>query len=101
MAGLDGIQNRIEPPEPLDKDLYELPAEELAKIRSVPGSLGEALAALEQDNAFLLKGGVFTPDVIEGWIDYKLQNEVIPIQLRPTPHEFSSTTTSNRPFSNC
>jgi glutamine synthetase len=88
MAGLDGIQNRIEPPEPLDKDLYELPAEELAKIRSVPGSLGEALAALEQDNAFLLKGDVFTPDVIEGWIDYKLQNEVIPMQLRPTPHEF-------------
>jgi len=88
MAGLDGIQNQIEPGDPLDKDIYELPLEELAKIKSVPGSLSEALDALESDNEFLLKGGVFTPDLIENWINYKRENEVIPIQLRPTPHEF-------------
>ncbi len=88
MAGLDGIQNKIEPGDPLDKDIYELPLQELAKIRSVPGSLAEALDALEEDNAFLLKGGVFTEDLINIWLDYKRENEVIPIQLRPTPHEY-------------
>jgi len=88
MAGLDGIQNKIEPGDPLDKDIYELPLDELAKIRSVPGSLSEALDALEEDNEFLLKGGVFTEDLISTWLDYKRENEVIPVQLRPTPHEF-------------
>jgi glutamine synthetase len=89
MAGLDGIQNRIDPGAPLDKDIYELPLEELARIRSVPASLGEALDALEADNAFLLKGNVFTEDLIETWLSYKRENEVIPVQLRPTPLEFS------------
>ncbi len=88
MAGLDGIQNKIDPGAPLDKDLFELPRHELAKIRSVPGSLAEALNALENDYQFLLKGNVFTPDLLETWIDYKRQHEVIPMQLRPTPYEF-------------
>jgi glutamine synthetase len=89
MAGLDGIQNKIDPGQPVDVDLYELSSAELANIRSVPGSLAESLKALEDDNAFLLKGGVFTEDLIETYIDYKMQNEVIPVQMRPTPHEFS------------
>lgn len=89
MAGLDGIQNRIDPGDPVDVDLYELSSEELARIKSVPGSLSESLKALEEDNAFLMKGGVFTEDLIANYIDYKYQNEVIPIQMRPTPHEFS------------
>ncbi|NJN67390.1 MAG: type I glutamate--ammonia ligase [Chloroflexaceae bacterium] len=89
MAGLDGIQNRIDPGDPLDKDIYELPLEELARVKSVPGSLAESLDALEADNAFLLKGNVFTEDVIETWLTYKRENEVIPVQLRPTPLEFS------------
>ncbi len=88
MAGLDGIQNKIDPGAPLDKDIYELPLEELAKIRSVPGSLADALDALEDDNEFLLKGDVFTSDIIETWLSYKRENEVIPSQLRPTPYEF-------------
>lgn len=89
MAGLDGIQNKIDPGNPLDKDIYELPLNELAKVKSVPGSLAESLDALETDNAFLLKGNVFTEDLIETWISYKRENEVIPVQLRPTPQEFS------------
>lgn len=88
MAGLDGIQNRIEPPEPVDKDLYELPPEEHAQIAQVPGSLSEVLRALEDDNEYLLAGDVFTPDLIETWIDYKRTREVDPVALRPTPHEF-------------
>ena len=88
MAGLDGIQNRIEPPAPVDKDLYDLPPEQLAQVPQVPGSLPEALAALEADHEFLLKGDVFTPDVIETWIAYKKQHEVDPVQLRPHPWEF-------------
>ena len=88
LAGIDGIKNRIEPPEPVDKDLYELPPEEHALIQQVPGSLGEALKALEADHDFLTVGGVFTPDLIETWIDYKRTHELDPIQLRPTPHEF-------------
>ena len=88
LAGIDGIKNRIEPPEPIDKDLYELPPEEHALIQQVPGSLNEALAALEADHDFLTVGGVFTPDLIETWIDYKRSKEIEPVQLRPTPHEF-------------
>ncbi|TMC10354.1 MAG: type I glutamate--ammonia ligase [Chloroflexi bacterium] len=88
MAGLDGIENKIEPPAPLDKDLYELEGEEKAKIASVPGSLSEVLKALEADHEFLLKGDVFTQDVIDTWIDYKWTREVEPVALRPHPWEF-------------
>jgi glutamine synthetase len=88
MAGLDGIRNRIEPPEPLDKDIYELEGEEKAKIANVPGSLGEALVALEADNAFLMEGEVFTPDVVETWLEYKRTREVEQVALRPHPWEF-------------
>ena len=89
MAGLDGIQNRISPPGPLDKDLYDLPPEELGKIASTPGTLSQVLDALEADHDFLLKGDVFTPDVIETWIAYKRENEVDAIRLRPHPWEFA------------
>jgi glutamine synthetase len=88
MAGLDGIKNRIEPPAPVDKDLYELPPEEHASIAQVPGSLAEVLLALEADNAYLTEGNVFTPDLIETYIEYKRLNEIDPIRLRPHPHEF-------------
>jgi len=89
MAGLDGIQNRIDPGQPLDnKNIYELEGEEKARIRTVPGSLEESLNALEKDNEFLLKGSVFTKDVIETWIAYKREVEIDPIRLRPHPHEF-------------
>lgn len=88
MAGLDGIKNKIEPAVPVDKDLYELPPEEAAAIPQVPYSLDGALAALEEDHAFLGEGNVFTPDLIETWIDYKRENEITPVRLRPTPHEF-------------
>jgi glutamine synthetase len=88
MAGLDGIQNRIEPPAPLDKDLYDLPPEELAKVPQVPGSLDAVLDALENDNAFLKAGGVFTDDLIETWIAYKREFEVDALRLRPHPWEF-------------
>jgi glutamine synthetase len=89
MAGLDGIQNKIDPGEPADKDLYDLPAEELKKIKQVPGSLGEVLDALEADHEFLLKGDVFTPDLLETYISYKRENEVDPARLRPHPYEFT------------
>ncbi len=88
LAGLDGIKNKIEPPAPVDKDLYELPPDELAEITQVPGSLPEVLDALEADNDYLQVGGVFPADLIETWIDYKRTNEVDPIRLRPHPHEF-------------
>jgi glutamine synthetase len=88
MAGLDGIENKIEPPAPLDKDLYELEGEEKAKIASVPGSLSEVLKALEADHEFLLKGDVFTQDLIDTWIEYKWTREVEPVALRPHPWEF-------------
>jgi glutamine synthetase len=88
MAGLDGIQNRIDPGEPQDKDLYELPAEEARHIKQVPGSLDAVLFALEQDNEFLLKGDVFTSDLLEAYISYKRKTEVDPVRLRPTPYEF-------------
>ncbi|MPZ72105.1 MAG: type I glutamate--ammonia ligase [Nitriliruptorales bacterium] len=88
MAGLDGVRNKIEPPDPVDKDIYELPREELLNLPSVPASLEEALAALETDYEFLLEGGVFTDDLIETWIEYKMDREVSQIRLRPHPHEF-------------
>ncbi|UER54658.1 type I glutamate--ammonia ligase [Kineosporiaceae bacterium SCSIO 59966] len=88
MAGLDGIRNRIEPPEPVDKDLYELPPDEHAAIDQVPSSLPAVLDALEDDHDYLTEGDVFTPDLIETWIDFKRRNEVDPIRLRPHPHEF-------------
>jgi glutamine synthetase len=88
MAGLDGIQNKIDPGEPIDKDLYELEPEEAERIKSTPGSLGEVLDALEKDHAWLLKGDVFTPDLIETWVTYKRQRELAPVNLRPVPYEF-------------
>jgi len=89
MAGLDGIQKRIDPGLPVDRDLFELPEEELAKIGKVPGSLDEAIDALEADHEFLLKGGVFTEDLIETWIDYKRAQECDPVRIRPHPWEFA------------
>ncbi|MDR7555214.1 MAG: type I glutamate--ammonia ligase [Armatimonadota bacterium] len=88
MAGLDGIKHKIDPGEPMDVDLYELPPEEAAKVKQVPGSLDAALAALEADHAFLLEGDVFTKDVIETWIETKRRKEVDYIRLRPHPSEF-------------
>jgi len=89
MAAIDGIQNKIDPGESLDKDIYDLPPEELAKVPQTPGTLREALNALEADNAYLLKGDVFTEDVIETWITYKMENEVQALDLRPHPWEFA------------
>jgi glutamine synthetase len=88
MAGLDGIENKIDPGEAMDKDLYELPPEELAQIPQMPGALDEALDALEADHAFLLKGNVFTEDALSTWIQYKRDNEVDALRLRPHPYEF-------------
>ena len=88
MAGLDGIENGYEPGEPLEQDLFELSSEETAALPQVPSSLEEALQALEADHEFLLKGDVFTKDVIENWISYKTENDVNPIRLRPHPYEF-------------
>ena len=88
MAGLDGIENKINPGEPAEKDLYDLEAKEAAKIRTMPGSLDDALSNLEKDHKFLLKGGVFTEDLIESWIGYKRSKEVDPMRLRPHPYEF-------------
>ncbi len=89
MAAIDGIHNKIDPGEPLDKDIYDLPPEELAQVPTTPGSLGEALLALEKDHAFLTKGDVFTQDVIDTWIRYKMENEVNALALRPHPWEFA------------
>ncbi|GAA1676503.1 glutamine synthetase [Citricoccus zhacaiensis] len=88
MAGLDGIRNRIEPAEPIDKDLYELPPEEAATIQKAPASLEEALRALEEDHEFLLAGDVFTEDLIQAWVEYKRENEILPLSIRPNPYEF-------------
>jgi glutamine synthetase len=88
MAGLDGVMNKIEPPKPIDEDLYELDPELAAQVKSTPGSLAEVLDALEKDNEFLLRGGVFTDDLIYTWIGYKRENEVEPVALRPHPWEF-------------
>ncbi len=89
MAAIDGIQNKIDPGQPLDKNIYDLPAAEAAKVPKTPGSLREALAHLEADHEFLLKGDVFTKDVVETWIEYKLENEVMQIDTRPHPYEFA------------
>ena len=88
MAMIDGIKNKIHPGEPLDKDIYDLGAEELSKVASTPRSLDESLQNLENDREFLLQRDVFTPDVIDTWIHYKRQNEVEAIRIRPHPHEF-------------
>ena len=88
MAGLDGILNKLDPGDPLDKDIYDLSPEELKNIPSAPGSLEDALKALERDHDFLLKGDVFSEDVIDAWIDYKMTKEVKPMALRPHPYEF-------------
>jgi len=88
MAGLDGIENKIDPGDPLDKDIYSLAPEELEGIPLVPGSFEEALDALKNDHEFLTKGDTFTDDVIETWIDYKYENEINPVKLRPVPYEF-------------
>jgi glutamine synthetase len=88
LAGVDGIKNKTEPAAPLDKDIYELPPDEMAEIAQVPGSLPEVLDALEADHSYLSEGGVFTEDLIETWIDLKRTQEVDPIRLRPHPHEF-------------
>jgi len=88
MAGLDGIENKIDPGEPFDKDTYTLTPKEARKLKTVPGSLEQAINALEKDHKFLLKGGVFTQDVIDVWIDYKRSREIDEMRLRPHPHEF-------------
>jgi glutamine synthetase len=89
MAGLDGIKNKIEPPPPADKDLYELPPEEAAEIVQAPTSLSAVIDRLEEDSEYLTEGGVFTPDLIEAWITYKRDFEIAPFNLRVTPYEFA------------
>ncbi len=89
MAGLDGVQNRLDPGQPLDKDIYALSPEELSRVPHMPGSLEESLAALEADNTFLRKGDVFTEDLLEKWATYKKENELDPVRLRPVPYEFA------------
>ncbi|HEY7855915.1 MAG TPA: type I glutamate--ammonia ligase [Terriglobales bacterium] len=88
LAGMDGIENRLSPGEPLDRDIYDLSPEELKNVPSLPGSLEDALDALEEDHEFLLKGEVFSEDVIHTWIDYKRKHEVDAVRLRPHPYEF-------------
>jgi glutamine synthetase len=89
MAAVDGIQNKIHPGDPLDKNIYDLPAEEAAKVEQTPGSLRKALGSLQADHEYLLKGDVFTQDVVDTWIDYKINNEVKALDLRPHPWEFA------------
>jgi glutamine synthetase len=90
MAGIDGVRNRIEPPKPVDEDIYQLAGSERgSSIESTPENLAESLAALEKDHEFLLEGGVFTPDVIQAWSETKRRNELDFIRLRPHPGEFS------------
>jgi glutamine synthetase len=88
MAGLEGIQNKIDPGDPLDKNIYDLSPEELSNVPKVPGSLEESINALEKDHEFLLKGNVFTQDVIDTWIEYKRENDIAEVRLRPHPIEF-------------
>ena len=88
MAGIDGIINKTDPGDPLDVDLYDLTPEQAAQVKQVPGSLPETLDALEQDHDFLLRGDVFTPDMIETWLEYKRTREVDEVRLRPHPYEF-------------
>jgi glutamine synthetase len=89
MAGLDGVLNKIDPGEPLDNDIYDLSPEEMKAVPSMPGSLEEALGALEDDHAFLLKGDVFTEELLENYINYKRKNEADAVRLRPHPFEFA------------
>jgi glutamine synthetase len=89
MAGMDGIKNKMEPPAPVDKDLYELPPEEAKDIAQVPSSLPAVIDRLESDHDYLLEGGVFTPDLIETWIQLKREGEIDPLRLRPHPYEFA------------
>ena len=88
LAGIDGIINEIHPGDPLDKNIYELSPEEAAQVRQVPGSLDESLRALEEDHDFLLRGDVFTTDIINAWIGYKREREIGPMSLRPHPYEY-------------
>ncbi|MCH2129110.1 MAG: type I glutamate--ammonia ligase [Pirellulaceae bacterium] len=88
MAAVDGIQNKIDPGEPLDQNIYDLSPEEAAEVPTTPGSLNDALTALERDHEFLLKGDVFTKDVVDTWVEYKRENEVDALALRPHPYEF-------------
>ena len=89
MAGLDGVMNRIDPGEPLDKDIYDLSPEELKAVPSMPASLDEALACLQDDHDFLLKGDVFTEELLETFISYKQKNEADAVRLRPHPYELA------------
>jgi glutamine synthetase len=89
MAMLDGVRNKTHPGQPLDKDIYDMPPEQLKDVPKTPGTLAEALDALERDHEFLLHGGVFTEDVIETWIDYKRKAEVAAVRVRPHPYEFA------------
>jgi glutamine synthetase len=88
MAAIDGIQLKLSPGQPVDRDIYHLSPQELAEIPKTPGTLDEALSALERDSEFLLRDDVFTPDVLETWISHKRQNEVAAMRLRPHPYEF-------------
>ena len=88
LAGLDGIKHKVEPPSPLDVDIYELSPEEKAHVRGTPGSLAESLDALERDHDFLLAGNVFTEDLIATYLDYKRSRELVEVQVRPHPYEF-------------
>jgi glutamine synthetase len=88
MAGLDGIINKIDPGKPLDKDIYDMTPEQLSDVPSTPGSLAASLEALENDHEFMLRGDVFTEDVIDTWVEYKKEKEIAPMALRPHPYEF-------------
>jgi glutamine synthetase len=89
MAGMDGVINKIHPGEPLDKDIYDLSPEEMKSVPSMPGSLDEALHCLEEDHGFLMRGDVFTEELIETYIEYKRKNEAEAVRLRPHPYEFA------------
>ena len=89
MAGLDGVERGLDPGDPLDKDIYGLTPTELADVPSTPGSLEDAMTALRNDHEFLLKGDVFTEDLIETWIEIKTESEINPVRMRPVPYEFS------------
>ncbi|NOZ22644.1 MAG: type I glutamate--ammonia ligase [Planctomycetes bacterium] len=89
MAAIDGVKNKIDPGAPLDRDIYDMTPEELAETAKTPGSLDEAIAALESDHDFLLEGGVFTPDLVDAWVSWKKEKELDELRLRPHPHEFS------------
>ena len=91
LAGLDGIENGYDPGEPLEVDLYKLSPDEVAKLPQVPGNIETALNELEDNHEFLLKGGVFTEDLLEAWIDFKRETEVDQVRLRPHPWEFFLT----------